>query len=921
MIIDLKALDDLRVGFADLGITVTELASKNDAYFKNIYFSMEKLNVLMKSMIDDEALDKVAKHADAIVNQFKKVDDIFADMAKSYQGAAILGSSLDNLNSKFDKISTDLTAMKAEKTAEDKKKLEEKKRGRTDRKKKPDGLLQKEIHGVMGKMKSLMSTLMVPALGGVAAGIVGIMAYGVAEQQRMKAEAGEASDILVTSVDGHLKKLKGRATSWLSGFQESLQKFYGVSRQEVQAAAKAFSEAGVKISDWMKGRDANLGMVGRNFLSFSIGVDKLLNVTGGTTAKAMVDYAERYGMSLEESKKTLIRMLELGGQEGGLGFVRFTKMINEAAPAMEKLGFSIDSTAEFMGKMQGALEGLKIPKQMAGNLLVKGTQKMAEGLSSMSEGWVRVFAERMGMGEGPDAVQKWREYWVRMLKNKGNPEEFDKFLNLIVEESLKIFEGNELKTRYFLANSLGMGTEGAFLAHEAYKSSKNPELSPKKKVETASKARGALQDSLKTEAEKRTEWERSMNAWLKAISKIGIATLNLLARALGKMILYFRSIPSIVKNLWDSDDERGRRNNEAVFNNIEKVMSDDGKSFELLKQGFKDLGVAGKSLLGASFGKNLDAISSAFSMDVGNPFLTAGSDRAASRTSVTGGYLGGASSLPTAPSSVRVVTVPVSQFGAEGVVSPYEENLKNKGSVFGERFSELEGWLGKRPLEIVSFGSDELGNIKLALTGECPRCGLPFDDGFDKEEYLGGSESVLISSPNTGKSSKVRLNDASSLGDIADLSTKGSTRKKREASGLGSKLNPELLNVLKDVNTAYPGRNINVYKSLGGEGGPHARGEALDIGVAGISNRDLGRKLYEMGYGTKKGELGLYENSPFVHVGVRGKPALWVDKGGRGESGNYVKSEDKKKWIDANLYKSDAGDSDLFTAPVTESGG
>lgn len=912
MIIDLKVLDEVKFKFLELGVSVTEMASKNDAYFKNIYFSMERLNTMMKSVIDDDQLEVVAKHADAIVNQFKKVDDIFADMAKSYKGTDVLGDSLNNLNSKFDKMSTDLTSMKAEKTASDKKKLEEKKNEGKDKKSKP-GYLDREMQGVMGKLRSLLSTLMVPSAGALLAGGIGILAYGVSEQQRMKAEAGEASDIIVVAADGHLKKLRNRATAFLSGFQESLQKFYGISKQEVQAVAKVFSEGGTKIEDVLQGRDASLGMVGQNFLSFSLGVDKLLNVAGGTTARAMVDYAERYGMSLEESKNTLTRMLEIGGAEGGLGFVRFSKMVNEAAPALERLGFSVDATTEFMGKMQGAFEGLKIPKQMAGNLLVKGTQKMAEGLSSMSEGWVRAFAERMGMGEGPEAVQKFREYWVRMMKTKGNPEEFDKFINLIVEESLKLFEGNELKTRYFMSNVLGMGTEGAFLATESYKAGKNPDLNPKKKYDAAKKSREALKDSFKTEAEKRTEWERGMNAWMKAISKIGLAALSLLARALGKMILYFRSIPAVVSNLLSG--EEGRLKNERLMDRIDKLMSDEGKSFNLLKQGFEELGIAGKKLLGAAFGENLDAISNAFSED---PFSLSDSDREKSRKNATGGFSG---SSYTPPSSVRVITVPVSSVETQSVTSPYEEELIKSGV----NLADEVGWVGKRPLEIISFGTDEQGNIKMALIGECPRCGLPFDDRFDKEKYfddLLDQSSIVIFSPNTGKSAKVNLSTGGkALDTISSVSTKGKTQKKIKGAGKETpELNPELLDVLKDVSAEYPGRAINVYKSVGAESGPHARGEALDIGVAGVSNRELGRMLYEKGYGTKKGELGLYDKSPFVHVGVREKPAMWVDTSGKGESAKYLKNEEKKRWIDENLYKSDMNDSNMFMAPVTEGG-
>ena len=900
MIIDLEKLSEMKYQLTQLGVVVSDLSSKNDEYFKGLQSSTERLTELINGVIDPKELEKASKHADAIASQFDRVDDLISTMSDSYPTFDNFSGSVDILSDKFNNLSSDLKDRGGSEKVSGPSAL---KKGAKKKKGPVANYFSKELSRVSGQLGGLLSKLKVPVIGGALAGLIGIIAFGTAERQRLQAESGEVSDILVTAADSHLKKLKDKATKWASGFQETLQQFYGVSRQEIQAIISEFSTGGTRIGEWMKRADKEMGLVGTNLASWSLGLDKLLNVAGGTTAKQMVDYQHRYGMSLKESKEMLDDVM-VGGLVSGLGYSKYLSNVKEAALETEKLGFSIASTAEFMGTMQSHMDGLKVPSKLGASVVLKGTKGIAAGVSSMSEGWTRAISERLGYGTGAEGIVRFKESWMKLQANKTKPEAYRREVEKITAAILDMFGGDIYSAKYLMANELGMGAEGAYLAMEAYQKSleaKDPsktEEERKKASEAAEHYYKSLKKSLESEASKKKQWELHMNKWMKHISRIGMGLMGIVSNALGKLILFFRLSPEYASSYFRKD---GRSIRSGLENMIDKQIGGAQKYHDMVLEGFKGLGSAGKELLGDAFGKSIDSLKLAATANVPESDIYGGTTKG--REDLRSQFSGGTPVDINAPSSVQVVTLTGSGPSAAGVYSPEYMEAKEQAEKYpyspGAKAFETS-WLGERPLQIVSYGVTESGDIKMALTGECPRCALPFDSGFDKLEYEESWEEsgpgIDIFGVNSGKSGRINLDRADSLDKLIDLSTSGSRRKALNKAGLsGATLDPNLKGVLRDISSMYPGRTIRVNNTLRapkkeGRRGPHSSGKALDLSVSGVPKKELFKSLREKGYGVKKGGLGYYPGDPFIHVDV-GRPRTWVEGVDKSDVNQYIERE------------------------------
>lgn len=923
MIVDLEKLEEMKYLLSSTGAVLSDLSRQNDEYFNSIYLQTEKLTELMKSVISQDELHKVSSFADTVMEQMSKVDSILDTMSSiSTPEVDKFSESVNKLSDHFSAVSGDL---KDKKNSDKRKQLKVPKK----EKRKPN----KEVESVKFKLKGFLNSLKLPVLGAVGAGLIGLIAYGVAERQRLQAEAGEVSDILVMASDGHLKKLQGKAQRTVAAVQESLQKFYGISRQEYQAALSEMVKGGIATAEWSQSADRDLGLVGKNFHTLSLGVDKLLNIAGGSTARDMVDNQHRFGMSLKESTDYLNRSLVLGTTTG-LGYSKFYESVKDASVETEKLGFNVQTTAEFMANMQEHFDSLYIPKFIGAALINKGIKGISSGIQGMSEGWKTEIAESLGMGTGLEALINFQETWSRLSENKGDPEALQKFVTGVVKKFVEYFK-DEYTTKHKLQQSdIGMSAEGATLAWEVYQNSlieKDPTKSSEAKEKAAEASKEAfknLRNSYKTEAQKRTQWERDMNKWMKHISHIGMGLMGLVANALSKMILFWRYVPEMFGTFFEKG---GSARRDAIIRSIEKTVGNTKSSTDLIERGFKGLVDAGISLMGDAFGQSIKNLKSAFSTDLSiDTHKAAVSDREAIRSNMGIGRGTSPGVVIAAPPTVRTVYVPQSGPAVASVEVPEYEAAKAAyaRNPYGPAKLAMDYWKGTEPLQIVSYGVDDSGSIHLALTGQCPRCGLDYDEGFDEGSYMDDWDKAtgikFKSTKKPGESQYINLDSSDAMSRVKELEM--SKKRKQEIQESGQELDPldpALKAPLKVLAAAYPGKAIKLYSSerVGEEGnkGVHATGKALDLGVEGVSKEDVFRTLYEKGYGTKKGGLGYYTNTPFVHVDVRKKhPWLGVDTSKVGEkSSEESRVSNPEEWIDQNLYKSE---DTSFKAPVTESG-
>jgi hypothetical protein len=899
MIIDIQSLEDVRFQFVELGRAVSDLSKDIKGSVQNVQDSLSKLQRSLDKSIDSKAVNEISEASADISKITGEYSQAFEEFEMVFDGFDGFGDSLRAASEKFGELSSDVDKISNQAAAETARAAptvvgtpRKKDKGLGSRK---PGLIGKEVKSAKGQLRGLLSKLKVPAKGAVAAGAIAWMVYGFQEKDRMRAEAGEAFNIMVTAFDGMSKDMVRKGTKYVSGFQEKMQKFFGIAKSEVQEVERSFVEGGIPITEMLKGLEKDMGMVGENYMSYSLAVDKMYNMAGGTTAKKMVKYAEDYGKSMEEAKNSIDKIMSLG-QESGLGTQYFVDMVEKSGESLKKLGFDLDTVADLAVAMQEKFEAIGVPKKFAGRQIALGLDQMASGLANMSEGWQSLIAEKMGYGEGIEGMQRFKEASTRVSEGR-NVEELENFIVTTVNTVKDMVRGDEARTRYILKGDIGMGFEGAKIA---YMITEAVNAGDKLKARKLSKDyKKQIKDAFKTERKKTSEFQLNMNKWMKGLSDIGQGMLGLLGSFLNTFIATIKSIPAMFMNIFDKD---GAKNNERLAREIGEFAKNNNKYKKLVSKGFGRLKEAGLAMGEDILGDMFDDTQKAFEFDASK--FTGGVQSPTMAEPSRGSSVMG-TKAPELPPSVQLVPIPMSQPGVYGVKGVPEETYASPMAEFSA-WAQDEDWVGGE-LNIVSQGVDENGDISVGLVGNCPKCGLEFGEGFDREEYEAalegpGEKSEFIFPNLTKPGAKPKraafdIGTEQGLAEFARLARGKSSRK----AGVAGTLDPKLGGILKQVSERYPGKGIKVFSGQReGEKGVHGKGQALDIGVEGVPSKDLFRFLRS---NVKGGGKGFYPKQSFVHVDVRPGRAVWVDQSKRGESskGKVIGGAKANEWLNKNV--------------------
>jgi LysM repeat protein len=112
-------------------------------------------------------------------------------------------------------------------------------------------------------------------------------------------------------------------------------------------------------------------------------------------------------------------------------------------------------------------------------------------------------------------------------------------------------------------------------------------------------------------------------------------------------------------------------------------------------------------------------------------------------------------------------------------------------------------------------------------------------------------------------------------------------------------LHPRLVTLLQKLVEAFPDKRIEIIsgqrtgRQVNNES-YHAKGQALDFRMEGLSNRRLSqyvRKFPNVG-------VGYYPNSVFIHMDTREEDAYWIDYSAPGERAIYGRADMKKEEIE-----------------------
>lgn len=383
--------------------------------------------------------------------------------------------------------------------------------------------LANQFSGVGSGAMGLLANVL-PIAGGL--GLFGLMLWGVVEKDRLRAELGEVVNIAVAAGgDAH-----SHGMAWMAGFQERAQKFYGISRHEVQGIFKGFVDAGLSMDDMFKTIDKNLGEAGSNALALGLAADKHFEMSTGSTSKAATQAVVNYGMELGRAT-TLITDIEFQAHHAGMGVGNMVNWTISASANVRHLGVGIEeiASAAFAMKAKYASSGVNSEKWAKDSVT-----EMLGGISGMDTGREFWAAEQLGLGKGLEGRNALKSGITRQ-----DPNVLKKLMRAWKKEADVAGGGDDLTSRLYLEKQ-GFGFEGAksIMALGADSATKDSKVHEKKKEDKV-----ALRNAFKEEGMKVSDLKKKTNEMLAGFAKMGQGMLQMLTGFMSLVIVSVKALP------------------------------------------------------------------------------------------------------------------------------------------------------------------------------------------------------------------------------------------------------------------------------------------------------------------------------------------------------------------------------------------
>lgn len=741
MIVDLQQLETVRYKFTDLGRTLADLSDKNERLFDDTLKALregfqpliEKLSAeIIKSV---SSVSRIQEGFEDQANAEKAHVEFFARSSATLDQVAKISVDINSL-SKFNALLTESGKDIILRISGDKK------TGITisgSSANKEPSYWAKEWKGIKSKVSGFMHKTYIPSPGNVGATILGMIGAGFLMQDRLKAQAGEVANILVEASDSSMKDIVKNAKNEIASLQENLQLNYGIARQETQAVLASLIHGGVSAADAIKGIDAGIVGVKNTLTSFSLAVDKMFDLAGGTSANRMVSLMSDYGKSLDEARKSMFNMM-MAGKESGIGTMNFLKSIDSAGSILQGFGFDIDEVVKLSVTMQESFEKLGLPKQFAGKFAAEGLQSIASSVSSWSNDMKSYMSVRMGYAEelGPEAVLAFDNALDRVVRTKNNKgsEELTKIIYHLASLALEKQGGDRTRAKYMLKNFQGMdlGEKGSELALKLKEAIDRGDQVAINKIKSSSMEE--FRNAFVKEKQKVSDFQLRLNQILKGVGEMGQALMGLAVTAISTVIITFQAL------YWRFDDltipellawlATGKKPDKGgVYAEHEAKIAQAYKDVSRTwDQNVAKLSEGWKKTSGGFAGMGKDFLGPAFET----------LQKAVALSSLPGA----SSDVPVlkaqlAPPTLQIRTVPVVVRGGGGSKLGERQPILSPTDIGNMAAEEEAPWVGG-DLYLVTEGVDESGNIQLSVVGRCPRCGLQFGDstvGFDNKEIAG----------------------------------------------------------------------------------------------------------------------------------------------------------------------------------------
>jgi hypothetical protein len=427
----------------------------------------------------------------------------------------------------------------------------------------------------------------------VVGGLFGLMLYGFKERDRMKAQLGELTNIAI----GAGAKGTEEGVSWLAGFQERSQNFYGISRQSIQGIFKTFTDAGMAVNDIFKQQSASLGEVGHDAVTMTLGMDRVFELGNGTTARNAAKIMSSYGVSLSSAIDSLVN-IEFAASKAGFGVNTFLNWLMQSTMQVRNLGITTDQMADAALEMQRKMseEGFSHSQTWA----MQSVGEAAQGLANMGTGRQIWMAEELGLGKGLAGRQNLMQGF-----QEDRPELFAKAAGLYRKEAMQATGGDQDASLFYLER-LGFGFQGAkAILHLGEMEEKGL------KIEIASSAdKKALREAFQVEGKKKSSIGEMIRDATLGMAKIGQGILVMLSNFLGWIITSVKAIPVLMSV--------GTPEQKQI------VYKELGERFDGMAMGWNDIRMGGKQAYAGMAGiikPLLAPIDKAFNYKMGSSHL------------------------------------------------------------------------------------------------------------------------------------------------------------------------------------------------------------------------------------------------------------------------------------------------------------
>ncbi len=704
-------LTELGYKFSELGEDIAAASRENSRYFDNVVDNLEALKFVTDSL-SSETFGKLKNEISSYVMAVPDIVNMYTHSFSNVDNTfTLLNSTATHFKDALGKYG-DPSAVSTLPPSSPSSLGSKVKSGDAERK---ATIIDREIKTAGSLLKGFAGKMKIPLVGGIAAGGMIWAAMGFSRKQRIAAEAGELKNILVSATDAAVKGVLKTATGHLSDLQERLQKEYGIAKGDFQGAVKAFVDGGVEIERALDKVGDGLGEAGKSTLVFTYALDKMFELPGGSSATRAIQMMSEYGYTLDEAREKLTTMM-LAGRESGIGMTQFMKNITGAGDDLKKFGFDLETVADLALTLQDRFEELGVPKHFAGRQAALGIQQIASGITGMSMDWQVFIAEKAGYGSGLEGRQKMMSAQQRVARG-GSDEDLMKMYATLATVALDIAGGDEVYAKHILEKPMGVGFEGAVAALEILKAINGDDIVSARKL--VSEKREELKDSLTTEKQKRNAWELQMNNWLDAVSMVGEGLLSLLATLVAYVMVFGKSALSLIANhLMGKTHE-----NDEILKDLDVFMKENPFKTDILVEGAKKMMDVTQDMGLNVLGEGVKALESAWEFGAGTPGGKGKSDAPTPSKRPVSPFVGKGKAVR------QVIQTIVDPSGRSETAAPASPTpRRSETSQGGQVASPNQGWVGGA-MSIVSTGADAVGNLGMALVGNCPKCGLAFGKG------------------------------------------------------------------------------------------------------------------------------------------------------------------------------------------------